>query len=66
MKKTIKLFTTLLLLAGICAICGINSSCRSQDVPMYKSTHSDSKVINQKYKVKGTNRSNSSTYRSSF
>ncbi|MBQ7279535.1 MAG: hypothetical protein IJR13_02260 [Bacteroidales bacterium] len=66
MKKYVKVFFFLLVVAGMIGLCGATSSCSSSgDAPMYRTyNHNTSKVIKSKYKVKGTNRSNSATYRS--
>ncbi|MBR1793100.1 MAG: hypothetical protein IJ764_05615 [Bacteroidales bacterium] len=65
MKKSFKVFLSFLLIAGIATLCGITTSCASsEDAPMYRSNHGTTKVIKSNYKVTGTNRKNSATYRS--
>lgn len=63
MKKIAKALTSLLLLVGLMSVCGVFSSCRSNDT-MYTPRQSKSKVIKNNYKVRGDNTRNSSTYRS--
>ena len=66
MKKFYKAFVLLLVAVGLMGVCSVCTSCASSDeAPMYRTyNHGTGKVIKQKYKVKGTNRSNSATYRS--
>lgn len=61
MKKAIKAFTSLLLVAGMVLVCGANTSCKSSDT-MYTTKKKQSRVINKNYKVRGTNQRNNSTY----
>lgn len=63
MKKAVRLFTSLLLLVGLVAVCGTTSSCKSSDT-MYSSKKKTSKTINRNYRVRGNNDRNGSTYRS--
>lgn len=62
MKKVVKALTTLLLIVGLTAVCGVNSSCKSSDT-MYTTKSKKSKVINRHYKMRGDNQRNNSTYR---
>ena len=65
MKKTSKVFLYMLLIAGLLSVCGATTSCASsEEAPMYRTSQSNSKVINEHYKVRGTNKNNSATYRS--
>ncbi|MBR1516920.1 MAG: hypothetical protein IJ620_02080 [Bacteroidales bacterium] len=65
MKKCLKVFLYMLVVAGMTAVCGVTTSCASsEDAPMYRTNYSGSKVINSKLRVKGSNKSNSATYRS--
>lgn len=66
MKKYVKVFLFLLVVAGLMGLCGVATSCSSAgEAPMYRTyNHNTGKVIKSKYKVKGTNRSNSATFRS--
>ena len=51
MKKIAKALTSLLLLVGLMSVCGVFSSCRSNDT-MYTPRQSKSKVIKTHYKVR--------------
>lgn len=62
MKKIAKAFLSLLLIVGLTAVCGTATSCKSSDT-MYTTKNKRFKVINQNYKMRGTNSRNSSTYR---
>lgn len=65
MKKSFKVFLPLLFVVGIAAMCGTVTSCASsEDAPMYRTNQNTTKVIKSNYKVTGTNRKNSATYRS--
>lgn len=61
MKKIAKVLTSLMLIAGMVAVCGTNTSCKSSDT-MYTTKNKKHKVINRNYKVRGNNQRNSSTY----
>ena len=63
MMKNLKRLSVFVLVVGICAAwCTICSSC-SSDEYMYEPNKKHAKVIHSNYKVRGTNNSNSSTYR---
>lgn len=65
MKKSFKVFLSMLFIAGQAALCGTVTSCASsEEAPMYRTNQSTTKVIKSNYKVTGTNRKNSATYRS--
>ncbi|MBQ4377028.1 MAG: hypothetical protein II793_04985 [Bacteroidales bacterium] len=55
----------MLVVASLMGICGVTTSCASsEDAPMYRTNQSSTKVINSRLKIKGTNKTNSATYRS--
>ncbi|MBQ0015985.1 MAG: hypothetical protein KBT04_03255 [Bacteroidales bacterium] len=64
MKKMCKFFMVMALVVSVCTVCGTTVSCATEQANMYQTNHSSTKVINKNYRVKGTNKSNSSTYRS--
>lgn len=68
MKKYSKVFTLVCFLIGIVFATSALSSCSSSKGPsskgiMFERKRPNSKIIMKNYKVRGNNRSNSSTYK---
>ncbi len=63
MKKVLRIFTVMLLLAGLTVVGGTVTSCKSSDT-MYSTKKKTSKTIKRNYRVRGNNVRNGSTYRS--
>lgn len=65
MKKALRILVSVLVIAGMTAVLGTTTSCKSsKGEVMYKSHQDNTKTINKNYRIKGTNERNKQTYRS--